>query len=102
RGRPRIRWDLDGRGAGVGARRATMCRDRDASVRERRGHATSQRRLGAPPERRRQEMFPLAEPHLGDELTDLGAKLQARKIELTGSRLQRAKRAVKKAVRKAA
>jgi hemerythrin superfamily protein len=49
-----------------------------------------------------QEMFPLAERHLGGELDDLGAKLQARKTELTGSRLHRAKRAVKKAVRRAA
>jgi hemerythrin superfamily protein len=49
-----------------------------------------------------QEMFPIAEAGLREQLSELGEQLAARKKELATSRLQRAKRAVKKAVRKAA
>jgi iron-sulfur cluster repair protein YtfE (RIC family) len=49
-----------------------------------------------------QEMFPIAEAGLRDQLSDLGEQLAARKKELATSRLQKAKRAVKKAVRKVA
>jgi hemerythrin superfamily protein len=48
-----------------------------------------------------EEMFPLAERGLGDQLEDFGAQLSKRKRELAKSRLQQAKRAVKKAIRKA-
>ena len=48
------------------------------------------------------EMFPLAEDGLGDQLQKLGEQLAARKTELETSRLQKAKRAVKKALRKTA
>jgi hemerythrin superfamily protein len=48
------------------------------------------------------EMFPFAQDALGDELTDLGAQLAERKRELSQSRLQKAKRAIKKTIRKAA
>jgi iron-sulfur cluster repair protein YtfE (RIC family) len=49
-----------------------------------------------------QEMFPVAEKDLGQELTRLGAALEKRKRELKTSRLQKAKRAVKKTIRKIA
>jgi iron-sulfur cluster repair protein YtfE (RIC family) len=49
-----------------------------------------------------QEMFPIAEDGLREQLSDLGEQLAARKKELATSRLQKAKRAVKKAVRKVA
>ena len=46
------------------------------------------------------EMFPLAEDGLGEQqLEELGEQLAARKKELLTSRLQKAKRAVKKALR---
>ena len=48
------------------------------------------------------EMFPLAKATLGDELSELGARMGARKRELATSRLHQAKRAVKKVIRKAA
>jgi hemerythrin superfamily protein len=48
------------------------------------------------------EMFPLAEETLRDELNELGNELAARKRTLARSRLQRAKRAVKKGIRKVA
>jgi hemerythrin superfamily protein len=49
-----------------------------------------------------QEMFPVAESSLGAELMDLGQQLEARKRELSRSRVQGAKRAIKKAIRKVA
>ena len=49
-----------------------------------------------------QEMFPIAEAGLREQLSDLGEQLAARKKELATSRLQKAKRAVKKTVRQAA
>jgi hemerythrin superfamily protein len=48
------------------------------------------------------EMFPVAEAGLGEDLNDLGEEMAARKRELATSRMQKVKRAVKKAVRKAA
>ena len=48
------------------------------------------------------EMFPLAERELAAQLNDLGAEMQKRKTTLARSRLQAAKRAIKKAIRKAA
>jgi hemerythrin superfamily protein len=48
------------------------------------------------------EMFPLAEDGLGERLEELGEQLAARKRELETSRLRKAKRAVKKALRKTA
>ena len=49
------------------------------------------------------EMFPVAEDGLGEQqLEELGEQLAARKKELLTSRLQKAKRAVKKALRKIA
>jgi hypothetical protein len=47
-------------------------------------------------------MFPLAEDGLGERLEELGEQLAARKRELETSRLRKAKRAVKKALRKTA
>jgi len=49
-----------------------------------------------------QEMFPLAERSLRNRLEDLGEEMAARKRELATSRLQQAKRSVKKAIRKVA
>ena len=48
------------------------------------------------------EMFPVAEEGLGDRLQELGEQMAARKKELQTSRLQKAKRMVKKALRKTA
>jgi len=48
------------------------------------------------------EMFPVAEEGLGARLEELGAQMAARKRELETSRLHRAKRAVKKTLRKTA
>ena len=48
------------------------------------------------------EMFPVAEDGLGEQLEELGEQLAARKKELQTSRLQKAKRLVKKALRKTA
>ena len=48
------------------------------------------------------EMFPTAEDGLGDELQDLGEQMAARKKQLETSGLHRAKRAVKKMLRKTA
>jgi len=48
------------------------------------------------------EMFPVAEDGLGEQLEELGEQLAARKKELQTSRFQKAKRAVKKALRKTA
>jgi iron-sulfur cluster repair protein YtfE (RIC family) len=48
------------------------------------------------------EMFPAAERELGEELTELGRRLQERKRELATSTVQRAKRSVKKTLRKIA
>jgi iron-sulfur cluster repair protein YtfE (RIC family) len=49
-----------------------------------------------------QEMFPMAERELGDELTELGERLQERKRALATSSVQRMKLSVKKALRKVA
>jgi iron-sulfur cluster repair protein YtfE (RIC family) len=49
------------------------------------------------------EMFPLARKRLGvEELSRLGGQIRSRKAELKGSLVQRAKRTVKKSVRKIA
>jgi hemerythrin superfamily protein len=48
------------------------------------------------------EMFPLAEDGLGEQLEKLGEQLAARKKVLQTSRLQKAKRAIKTALRKTA
>ena len=48
------------------------------------------------------EMFPVAEAGLGDGLKELGERMAARKRQLATSRFQKAKRAVKKAVRRVA
>jgi hemerythrin superfamily protein len=47
------------------------------------------------------EMFPVAENGLGERLMELGEQMAARKKELATSLVQKAKRVVKKAVRKA-
>jgi len=47
------------------------------------------------------EMFPVAEKGLGEQLMELGEQMAARKRELATSRVQKAKRVLKKAVRKA-
>ena len=47
-------------------------------------------------------MFPAAERELGEELTELGQRMQERKRALATSTMQRAKRSVKKALRKVA
>jgi hemerythrin superfamily protein len=47
------------------------------------------------------EMFPLAEKGLGEQLIELGEQMAARKRELATSRVQKVKRVVKKAVRRA-
>lgn len=46
------------------------------------------------------EMFPIAEAGLGKGLEELGEQIATRKKELETSRLQKAKRAIKKALRK--
>jgi hemerythrin superfamily protein len=48
------------------------------------------------------EMFPFAERTLRDRLEELGAQMASRKHELATSRLQQAKRIVKKAIRQVA
>ena len=48
------------------------------------------------------EMFPLAQSQLGERLVELGAQMAARKKELASSRVQKAKRVLKKAARKIA
>jgi hemerythrin superfamily protein len=48
------------------------------------------------------EMFPVAEDGLDEELEELGEQLAARKKELETSRLEKAKRVVKKALRQTA
>ena len=48
------------------------------------------------------EMFPVAERELREELPSLGRELRERKTELARSRVQRAKRALKKTIRKVA
>jgi hemerythrin superfamily protein len=55
-------------------------------------HATAEER----------EMFAVAEESLGGRLQELGEQMAARKKELETSRLQKAKRVVKKALRKTA
>jgi hemerythrin superfamily protein len=47
------------------------------------------------------EMFPVAENGLREQLMELGEQMAARKRELATSRVQKAKRVVKKALRKA-
>ena len=47
------------------------------------------------------EMFPVAVNGLGEQLMELGEQMAARKKELATSRVQKAKRFIKKAVRKA-
>jgi len=47
------------------------------------------------------EMFPIAETGLGEQLMELGEQMAARKKELATSSVQKAKRLIKKAVRKA-
>ena len=48
------------------------------------------------------EMFPVAEKGLGQQLMELGERMAARKKELATSGVQKAKRVLKKAVRKIA
>jgi iron-sulfur cluster repair protein YtfE (RIC family) len=48
------------------------------------------------------EMFPIAQAGLGARLEELGEQMASRKRELATSRLQKAKRAVKKMLRKTA
>jgi iron-sulfur cluster repair protein YtfE (RIC family) len=48
------------------------------------------------------EMFPVAEKGLGQQLMELGEQMAVRKKELATSRVQKAKRVLKKAARKVA